>query len=126
MKLKRQTGITLGGMIFFMLLLSLAIYAASRIGPAYMDYWLVGRTLNDLVDKPGIQSSSDESIREQFEKQLRFNNVNLADRSDLLIERIPGGIKLSVTFSAKRPFIGAVSLCMDFQAQASSGNASGT
>jgi hypothetical protein len=123
--MKRQTGITLGGMIFFLLLLSLAVYGASRIGPAYMDYWLVGKALNNLVDRPGIQSSSDESIREQFEKQLRFNNVNLADRSDLLIERIPGGVRLSVAFSAKRPFLGAVSLCMDFQAQASSSNPSG-
>ncbi len=123
--MKRQTGATLGGLIFFLLLLSLAAYSAFRIVPAYMDYWLVGRALDNLVAQPSIQNGSDEHIRSQFAKQLGFNNITLATRSDLLIERIPGGVKLSTTFSAKRPFLGPVSLCMDFQAEAISGNSPG-
>lgn len=120
--MKRQTGATLGGLIFFMLLLSLAAYSAFRVVPAYMDYWLVGRALDNLAAQPGIQSSSDEDIRAGFAKQLNFNNVTLAKRSDLLIERVPGGVRLSADFSVKSPFLGPVHLCMDFQAAASSGN----
>jgi len=123
--MKRQTGATLGGLIFFMLLLSLAVYGAFRVVPAYMDYWLVGRALDNLVALPSIQSSSDENIRAEFDKQLRFNNITLAKRSDLFIEHIPGGVRLSVNFSAKSPFLGAVNLCMDFQAEASSSHTAG-
>ena len=123
--MKRQSGITLGGMIIFLLLLSLAVYTGSRIAPGYMDYWAVSRTLDSLVAQPGIQGSSDENIREQFAKQLNMNNITEVDRSDLLIERIPGGVRLSAAFSAKRPLFGAVSLCLDFQAEARSATASG-
>jgi hypothetical protein len=123
--MKRQTGVTLGGMLFFLLLLILAVYTASRTLPVYVDYWLVGKALDNLVAQPGIQNSSDESIRSQFQKQLLFNNVTLVDRSDLLIDTIPGGVRLSVPISSKRPFIGPISLCMDLQAQASSANSAG-
>ena len=123
--MKRQSGITLGGMMLFMLLLIMAVYTASRIAPGYMDYWAVSRTLDNLAAQPGIQSRSDESIREQFVKQLSMNNITEANRSDLLIERIPGGVRLSAAFSAKRPLFGAVSLCLDFRAEASSATASG-
>lgn len=123
--MKRQTGVTLSGLIFFLLLLSLAVSVAFRIAPAYMDYWLVGRVLNELVAQPDLQKNSDESIRDQFAKQLSMNNVTLVNRSDLLIERIPGGVKLSAPLSAKKPLIGPVSLCLDFQAEASSRNPSG-
>lgn len=123
--MKRQTGVTLGGMIFFLLLLSLAIYAAIRVTPVYMEYWLVGRALDNLVAQPGIRGSDDETIREQFAKQLGFNNVTLAKRSDLYIERVPGGVRLSASFSAKRPFLGPVNLCLDFQAEASAGDPGG-
>ena len=119
--MKRQTGVTLGGLIFFLLLLSLAVYTAFRILPAYMDYWVVGRTLSNLAAQPDIQGSSDESIRAQFAKQLNFNNVTLVSPSDLLIEHIPGGVRLSSAISAKLPFFGPVSLCLDFQAEASTG-----
>lgn len=123
--MKRQSGATLGGLIIFMMLLSLAAYSAFRIVPAYMDYWLVGRALDKLVALPSIQSRSDEDIRAEFAKQLSFNNVTLAKRSDLLIERIPDGVRLSANFSAKSPFLGSVNLCMDFQAEASSGHVAG-
>jgi hypothetical protein len=116
--MRNQQGITLGGMILFLMLMILAFYAASRIVPTYADYWLVGRALDTVLAQPNIQSSSDEGIREQFDKQLHFNNVTAATRSDLLIEHVPMGLHLSVTISAKRPFIGPVSFCMDFVAEA--------
>lgn len=123
--MNRQTGATLGGLLFFMLLLSLAIYSAYRVVPAYMDYWLVNKALNNMVALPSIQNGSDENIRAEFDKQLRFNNVTLAHRSDLYIEHIPGGVRLSANFSAKSPFLGPVHLCMDFQSEASSDDTAG-
>ncbi len=121
--MKQQRGITLGGMVIFLAFVVLAIYAGTRIVPAYVDYWLIGRALDNVVSQPNVQSDSDESIREQFEKQLRFNNVTVVTRSDLLIEREAGGMHLSVPISARRPFMGPISICMDFLAEARAGGA---
>jgi hypothetical protein len=119
--MNRQTGVTLGGMLSFMLVLILVLYTAARVVPGYMDYWLIKRSLAALVVEPGIQSSSDGDIRLKFAKALSMNNITQADRADLLIERVPDGIQLSVDFSIKRPYMGAISLCLDFHAVASSG-----
>ena len=118
--LNKHRGITLGGMLIFLALMSLAAYTAIRVSPAYMDYWLVQRALDNLAARPDLQSLGDQNIREQFAKQLRLNNITLANRSDLLIEEVPGGVRLSATLSTKQPYIGRVSLCMDFLAEASS------
>ena len=121
MSAKRQTGFTLSGMLMFLLVIVLALYTATRIVPAYMDNWVVDKTLKDLVALPDIQNSSDTSIRDQFAKQLGLNNITQITRDDLSIERTSGGIRLSVAFSAKKPFLGRVSLCLDFQSTARSG-----
>lgn len=117
----KQSGVTLGGMVFFLLLVSLAAYTAVRVVPTYMDYWLVEQALENLAAQPNVAADSDEQIREHFAKQLSLNNITLADRSDLYIERVPSGVRLSATFSAKKPFMGPLNLCLDFQAEASSG-----
>jgi hypothetical protein len=119
--MKQQRGVTLGGMMFFMLLMILAAYMAARIVPAYMDYLLVDKTLSGIATQAGLQDSSDESIRTQFAKQLRLNNITVVGRDDLMVERIPGGVHLSTAFTVKRPFFGSVSFCMDFQSDATSG-----
>ena len=75
----------------------------------------------NLVALPDIQNSSDTSIRDQFDKQLSVNNITQITRDDLSIERKSGGIRLSVEFSAKKPFLGRMSLCLDFQSAAHSG-----
>lgn len=117
----KQRGVTLGGLLIFLVLASFFAYAGSRILPVYMDYWLVKRELQNLAVQPNVQNITDESIREQFAKQLHFNRITLATRSDLLIERIHSGVRLSAALSAKRPFIGPVNLCMEFQAEAVTG-----
>ncbi len=121
MSTQRQAGFTLSGMMMFLLVIVLALYTATRIVPAYMDNWVVDKTLKDLVALPDIQNSSDTSIRDQFAKQLGLNNITQITRDDLSIERTPSGIRLSVAFSTKKPFLGRVSLCLDFQSTARSG-----
>lgn len=121
--MKHQTGATLSGLMLFLFLLGLVLYTGSRIVPAYLDYWLVDRTLESLVLQPSIQNGDDEYIRGQFEKELKLNNVTLSTRSDLLIERIPGGLHLSAAMAVKRPFLGPIHLCLEFLAEARAGNA---
>ena len=123
--MKRQTGFTLSGLIFFLLLLVLALYTAMRIAPIYVDYWVVNRALSDLAAQPNLQDSDDDSIRTLFGKQLSLNNVTRVTRSDLLIERLPGRVKLSTAITAKRPFLGPISLCLDFQAEANAKSTAG-
>jgi Tfp pilus assembly protein PilX len=118
--LKRQRGVTLGGVFFFMLLVGFAAYIAARVLPAYMDYWTIQRVMQNIVDQPDIQNTKESAIRTKFNKELQMNNMTTVSNDDLIVDPVPNGFRLSVSFSIKKPFMGPISLCMDFQAQATS------
>jgi hypothetical protein len=46
--------------------------------------------------------------------------VKVVTADDLVIDQVPGGLRLSTNFSVKTPFMGPVNLCMDFQAEEAS------
>ena len=118
--MKYQRGVTLGGMLMFMILIGFGVYAAARVLPAYMDFWVIKKIMHNVVDQPELTSLKERDLRLKFQKELALNNVKVISGDDLIIDQIPGGIRLSASFSSKQPFIGPVSLCMDFQAEVSS------
>jgi hypothetical protein len=118
--MKRQRGITLGGVFIFMMLMGFAAYIAARVLPAYMDYWTVQRILQNVLALPDIKDAKESAIRTKFNKELLINNMKVVTNDDLIVEWVPTGAHLSVEFSVKQPFMGPVSLCMDFKAEATS------
>ena len=118
--MKHQRGVTLGGVFFFMMLVGFAAYSAARVLPAYMDYWVVEKVMRNIVEQPNIQDMKEGELRLKFARELNLNNVKVVTYDDLVIDQIPGGLRLSISFSVKKPFMGPVNLCMDFQAEANS------
>jgi len=121
--MKQQRGITLGGMFFFMILVGFGAYAAARVLPGYLDYWTIQRIMNNVLEQPDIKDAKDgkeNAIRAKFVKNLQINNIKTVTGEDLLVELVPNGAHLSVSFSIKQPFMGPVNLCLDFQAEATS------
>jgi len=114
MNMKRQRGMTLGGLMFLMLLVGFAAYAAFRVLPAYIDYWTVRSILRGIATQPELDRIKERELRERFARELHLNNITVVDANGLVIERVANGVLLSTEFSAKKPFIGAVNLCMDF------------
>lgn len=118
--MKNQRGITLGGMMMFMLLVIFFVYAAARVVPAYIDYWTIQKIMRNVLDQPELMNIKEGELRTKFAKELLLNNIKVVTVNDLEIDQIPGGIRLSTSFSVKQPFMGPVNLCMDFLAEASS------
>lgn len=118
--MKNQRGVTLGGVIFFMILVGFAAYAAARILPAYSDYWVVKKVITNMVGQPDILDWKDRDIYTKFDREMSLNNITTISSSDLVIDRKQNGITLSTDFSTKKPFMGPVGLCMDFHAEAKS------
>lgn len=116
--MKYQRGVTLGGVFFFMILVGFAAYSAARVLPVYMDYWVVEKTMRNIIALPDAKDMKDGEIRLKFARELNLNNVKVVTSDDLVIDQVPGGLRLSASFSVKKPFMGSVNLCMDFQAEA--------
>jgi hypothetical protein len=115
--MKRQRGVTLGGVFFFMFLVGFVAYGASRVMPGYMQYWTLQRILQNVLQEPDFNNLKDNAIRTKFATELRINNMDTSLNDDLQIDWLPNGVRLSVEFSMQRPFMGPVNFCMKFRAE---------
>lgn len=113
---RRQHGLTLIGLLFFALLLGFAVYTAVRLVPAYLDYWAVKKALADMARDPNLAGASLAAYREAFDKRLYVSNITDVGRKDLEMEKSKDGVVLKASWTVRRPFIGPVSLCLDFKA----------
>lgn len=118
--MKNQRGVTLGGVIIFMILIGFFAYAAARILPAYSEYWIVKKVITNMVSQPDIKDWKDRDIYMKFDKEMSLNNITTISSGDLIVERKQNGVVITTNFSAKKPFMGPVGFCMDFHVEASS------
>lgn len=118
--IKRQRGVTLSGLLVFMIFIGFGVYVAARILPGYFDYWTIQHIMKSIVEQPEIVDSKESAIRAKFLKELQMNNMKSVSADDLIVEWVPNGVRLTVDFSMKQPFMGPVSFYMDFHAEATS------
>lgn len=118
--MKRQRGVTLGGVFLLMLLLGFGAYTASRILPGYMDYWTLQRMMKNIVEMPDIKGMKESAIRTKFSREVQMNNMDNTLNDDLEVELTANGARLSMEYALQRPFMGPISFCMKFQIEEAS------
>lgn len=114
--IERQRGLTMTGLLFFALLLGFVAYTASRLLPAYLDYWAVKKALVDMAQDPALSGSGLAAYRDAFDKRLYVSSITDVGRKDLEMEKVKNGVLLKAAWTVRKPFIGPVSLCLDFKA----------
>lgn len=114
--MKTQRGLTLLGLIFFLILAAMAAWVAFKIVPAYIDYYTVQHSLENVVRDTDDQTN--ESLRKTFDARLNVNFIRDITARDLVIEREDGVLTLSVLISRKERLVGGVSVCVDLEARA--------
>lgn len=112
-----QRGMTLLGLLFFLAIFVVVAYFLARLVPDYMDYYAVKRIVAELQTQASQGTMTDAELRKVFAKQLNVDYVKVLEPRDLVIQRDRRkGVNLYVEWSAKKPFVGNISLCADFKA----------
>jgi len=115
--MRKQFGMSLGGLILLLLLIVFMVYSAARIVPAYMDYWSLQHVMENSLQSLAGEKLTPQVIRSRFEKELSLNNIRTVSVADLSIEPTQAGFKLTADYSVKEPFWREIHLCMDFKAE---------
>lgn len=115
--MRKQLGMSLGGLILLLLLIAFVIYSAARIVPAYMDYWSLQHVMDNALQSLDGEKLTPQIIRSRFDKELGLNNIKTVSVADLSIEPTQTGFKLTAEYSVKEPFWREIHLCMDFKAE---------
>jgi len=112
---RHQQGLTFGGLLLFLIFVGFVAYTASRLLPAYLDYWAVKKALVDMANDPQLEDGGLPAYRDAFARRLYVSNITDVERKDLEMERIKDGVVLKAAWTVRKPFIGPVNLCLDFK-----------
>jgi hypothetical protein len=116
--MRRQDGFTLGSVLLLLLVAGWCAYTAFRIVPAYIDYFLVKNSLDAVANDLTAAQMSEATARMRVAKEFNINNISAVSYQEVEFERVSNGIRLTADFSTKVPYIGPISLAMDFHAVA--------
>ncbi len=110
----RQRGVSLSGLLIWVMMLIFAGIGAMKLIPAYMQNAEIKGILHTIAHDPEMQSAPARSIRESFGKRAMMNNIKVVTAEDIDIVKNSGGLSLSVSYSMKIPLAGNASLLIEF------------
>ncbi len=110
----RQRGVSLSGLLIWVMLLIFAGIGAMKIIPAYMQNVEIKGILHAIAHDLEMQSAPVSTIRESFSKRAMMNNISVVTAEDIDIVKNSGGLSLSASYSMKIPLAGNASLLIEF------------
>ncbi len=113
----RQRGVTFLGWVFLLVPMALVLYAVIRLTPVYLEYMKIARTLEKVQQEFHGDQVDAASIRTTIEKHFDIESVgvmSVRDTDKLKITREGNGYTVQAVYSDKAPFLGNISLRVDF------------
>ncbi len=110
----RQRGVSLGGLLMWVVVLIFAGISAIKIIPAYTQNAEIKGILHTIAHDPEMQSAPVGAIRSSFSKRAMMNNIKVVTAEDVNVDRDSSGLLLSTSYSVKIPLTGNVSLLFEF------------
>jgi hypothetical protein len=119
----RQRGATFLGMLTIVAILGVALFAAIRLVPIYLEYMAVVRALEQTA-KEGA-GGSQETLRTSLIRRWTIEDIKSIQPQQIEIKRAPNsGYTMRAWYRAEVPFVSNVSLVADFDKTVPVGGAS--
>lgn len=109
---KKQTGVSLVGLIFVLGVLGLIAVLAMKIVPTVTEFMAVKKAMNGARSAGGTIAE----IRTAFDRQADVGYIESVSSKDLLIVPKPDGADVSIAYQKKIPLFGPASLVIDYEA----------
>ena len=109
----KQHGLSLTGTIVGLAVLGFLGVMASKLLPAYLDYFAVKKMFASM-EQAGDLKGTVKEIRGSFEKRNAIEDVKAVRPEDLEIGKDGGETVITATWSTRVHMIGNASACLDF------------
>ncbi len=110
----QQRGATALGMLTILAILGLGLYGVIRLVPVYLDYFEVVSTMEKVANETRAADTSPDKIRFSLNRHWQIEDIGTFDYKDMEIRRAGSGYEMTADYRAEVPFIGNVSLAVDF------------
>jgi hypothetical protein len=113
---KRQSGISLFGLISVSFVLVVVTIYALRLAPAYIEQYTITKVVRQIASNPEFANASAADVRAAFSRQATIDSVKVISASDLEITREAGQLVIQTKYAVKIPMVSNISLVIDFEA----------
>jgi hypothetical protein len=111
----KQRGITLTGFLVFAGLAIGALLLGFKIGPAYMEYMTIQKTLRALAAEPAMKTATRGEFNSAWNARAGIDNIKAISYDDIQIEKDASGVVLSAEYSVRVPLFYNLSALMEFK-----------
>lgn len=111
---KKQTGISLVGLIFGGMILIFAALLAMKVAPSYIEYFNAKKAIYGIVNENAEASVND--VRKSFEARATIDDITSVRPADLEISRDRGLLVVAFAYRKEIRLFSNISLCIDFAA----------
>lgn len=111
---QKQQGITLISMIFILGMIAFFTLIVLKVSPIYMNHSKVVHALETLKHRTDIEKKSKREVWRSLSKQFNMNYVYDVTKKDVKITSRGGYLKVQIVYHVKEPFIGNLSVWVDF------------
>ncbi len=113
--MKRQTGMSLIGLLLTGVLLGGVFLLGMKTVPAFTEYTAIKRAINSIASNGGGNASISE-LRKDFDRHAAVDDITSVRGADLGIAKRAGAVQISIAYERKVPVVANVSLVFDFEA----------
>lgn len=110
----RQRGVSISGLIIWLVVLILAGIGAMKLIPAYIQNAEIEDIFYTIAHDPEMQAAAPRAIRESYSKRAMMNNISIINPIDIEISKDAGGLSLSASYQVTIPLAGNASLILEF------------
>ena len=113
--MKKQSGLTLTGMVFVVGILAMLAVLAMKVIPDLIEYMSVIKVIKAVATDPATKTASVADIRKNFEKRSQIDRIAAITAADLDISKEGNDVVIAFAYSKKIPLVAPVSLYIDFE-----------
>ena len=113
----RQSGITLLGFLFILMIFGFFAYMAMKLVPAYAEYMGVVKALKEVASEPGVVNKPLDQIKSDLSFKGDFQYVDSSTLSHARIRILTGNgkPKLSIQYERDIPFMYNIDFLLHFE-----------
>ncbi|HEX4764010.1 MAG TPA: DUF4845 domain-containing protein [Usitatibacter sp.] len=111
--MRKQSGISLWGLIVTLGVLGFIGVMAAKLFPAYVEYFAV-KKMFAAMEQGGDLKGSVRDIRASYEKRNAIEDVKSVRGDDLEVSKEGGEAVITANWSVRIPMVSNVNACLDF------------
>jgi outer membrane receptor for Fe3+-dicitrate len=110
----RQSGITLVGFLFMLLVFGFFAFMAMKLVPAYVSYFSLSKAMTQVATE-GVDGKTQNDVRRDFMFKLSFQYADqLITPQNIKFTRVEDGTDMEVTYDQRIPFISNIDFLLHF------------